>query len=184
MSVEFYKVEAVGLEATCTRGTLDDLAVHVSDLAAVEWDRFCSDNGIEAEEQIRFVCVGGVWRAFTGKPNEVYVERDGFIAQWYDIVTIPFLPYGEWSRRRTSAWSRRRTSAKSKAELDREAYLRARWYNTPKVCVDCGVEQGSAKAGDTCVEHGYHTYVRPEEQIAKLVKLYGLDWPPFMGGEK
>lgn len=178
MSVEFYKVEAVGLEATCTRGTLDDLAVHVSDLAAVEWDRFCSDNGVEAEEQIRFVCVGGVWRAFTGKPNEVYVERDGFIAQWYDIVVIPFLPYGEWSRRRTSA--------KSKAELDREACLRSRWFNTPNVCVDCGALQGSLASNGACVNsRSYHVFERPEEQIAKPVKAqHASDWPPFMGGEK
>lgn len=119
MSVEFYKVEAVGLESYfCERGTLDDLSKHVSEDAAVEWDRFCSDNGIEAEEQLRFIRVGGVWRAFTGKPNVHYVERDGFIAQWYDIVIIPFLPYGEWSRTRTEP--------ETQAELNREHYRQIR----------------------------------------------------------
>lgn len=155
MSVEFYKVEAVGLEATLIRGTLDDLAKYVGEDAAVEWDRFCSDNGIEAEEQIRFVCVGGTWRAFTGKPNEQYVTRDGFIAQWYDIVVIPCLPYGEWSRTRTEP--------KTKAELNRERYLKIR-------------EKELADALATAEAYN--------DLDLKVTPKYAVDWPPFMGGEK
>jgi hypothetical protein len=119
MSVEFYKVEAVGLESHfCERGTLDDLSKYVSEDATVEWDRFCSANGIEAEEQIRFICVGDTWRAFTGKPNVWGIERDGFIAEWWPNFHIPEADAGYWSRTRTEP--------KTQAELNRERYLKIR----------------------------------------------------------
>lgn len=116
MAVEFYKSKGVGFWCDFeAKATLDDLAKHVNEDAAVEWDRFCIENDIPLEDSIRFVCVAGEWRAFTGEPQKRVGNKDGFIAQWHPdtkLVGGLYVP--------TGTWKLERTKVKKEVEFDEE----------------------------------------------------------------
>lgn len=64
-----------GEAADTSWGTLDDLATHVDEDAAVLWDRDCGT--LEVGDGLRFVRAGGTWRAF-------HLGHGNSLAQWYD----------------------------------------------------------------------------------------------------
>lgn len=104
-TVEIIKSTGIGEHIDPIYGKLDDLSKHIGEDAAVEWDRFVEENGIEIAVSLRFVFVNDVWRAF-------HATHGAFIAQWWP-------KQGENGR-----WTRARTRARRPNELeDRENIL-------------------------------------------------------------